>query len=46
MTAPLILKNAIEKIEAVGKKKNRIGGRDGYGVPIDISVEHDLLTDE
>ena len=46
MTAPLILKSAIEKLEAVGKKKNRIGGRDGYGVPIDVSVEHDLVGDK
>lgn len=43
MTAPDVLRPAIEYIEAVGKKKNRIGGRDhGFGVPVDVSIERDL----
>lgn len=39
MTSPEALRPALEGIEAVGKKKNRVGGRDGFGVPVEISVE-------
>ena len=39
MTAIDVLRSAVEKIEAVGKRKNRVGGREGFGVPIDVSVE-------
>ena len=42
MTLPAVLREAIERTEAVGKKKNKIGGRDGFGVPIEVSVERDL----
>lgn len=42
MTAPDVLREAIKKVEGLGKKKNRIGGRDGFGVPIEVSVERDL----
>jgi retrograde regulation protein 2 len=42
MTASDVLRDAIVKIESVGKKKNRIGGRDGFGVPVDVHVERDL----
>jgi retrograde regulation protein 2 len=42
MTTPDVLRNAIEKIESVGKKKNRIGGRSGFGVPIEVSINRDL----
>ena len=35
--------DAIRKIEGVGKKKNRVGGRDhGYGVPVKVSINRDL----
>ena len=39
MTAMEVLRPFVESIEAVAKKKQRIGGRDGWYVKIDISVE-------
>lgn len=43
LTAPDVLRLAVEKIEAVGKRKNRIGGKDhGFGVPVDVSLERTL----
>jgi len=43
MTAPAVLNPAVEKVEAVGKKKNRVGGKEyGFGVPIEISIQRVL----
>jgi retrograde regulation protein 2 len=39
MTATEVLKPFVESIEAVAKKKQRIGGRDGWYVKIEASVE-------
>lgn len=35
--------DTIKVVEAVGKKKNRVGGRDGFGVPVVVSVNRDLV---
>ena len=39
MTTTEVLKPFVENIEAVAKKKQRIGGRDGWYVRIEVSVE-------
>jgi retrograde regulation protein 2 len=39
MTATEVLKPFVESIEAVAKKKQRIGGRDGWYVTIEVEVE-------
>jgi len=43
MTSAGSINSDIEKIEAVGKKKNRIGGREnGYGVPVEVAINRNL----
>ncbi|KEF54382.1 retrograde regulation protein 2 [Exophiala aquamarina CBS 119918] len=43
MTSPAAINDAVEEIEAVGKKKNRVGGREhAFGVPIEITIERVL----
>jgi retrograde regulation protein 2 len=43
MTTPLAMNPCIKEVEAVGKKKNWIGGRDhGFGVPIEVDIERVL----
>lgn len=43
MTSPAAINDAIEELEAVGKKKNRVGGREhGFGVPIEVTIERVL----
>jgi retrograde regulation protein 2 len=39
MTAPQVLRPFLDSIEAVAKKKQRVGGRDGWYVQIEVSVE-------
>lgn len=39
MTSTEVLRPMLEGIESIGKKKHRIGGRDGFGIPIDVSVD-------
>jgi retrograde regulation protein 2 len=43
MTCPIILNPLVDDIEKVGKKKNRVGGEHGYGVPIEVEIERDLI---
>ncbi|KAF9253845.1 hypothetical protein LCP9604111_1371 [Penicillium roqueforti] len=39
------LENDVQKIQKVGKRKNWIGGRDGWGIKVRVSVvEEDLLV--
>lgn len=43
MTTPLAMNPCVKEVEGVGKKKNRIGGRElGYGVPIDVEISRVL----
>ena len=43
MTDAEVFIEAIKKIESMGKKKNRVGGRDyGYSVPVKVSLNRDL----
>ena len=39
MTDPEVLRPMIEGIESVGKRKLRIGGPNGYGVLVDVTVD-------
>jgi len=47
---PMKLKEALEGavgiIEKVGKKKNWIGGRDGWGMAVKVMVVEDLLSQD
>ena len=43
MTSPAALRTLINDMEKVGKKKNRVGGEHGYGVPIEVEIERDLV---
>lgn len=43
MTGGEAFMEAIKGVEGVGKKKNRVGGREGYGVPVKVSVNRDLV---
>jgi retrograde regulation protein 2 len=43
MTGGETFMEAVKGVEAVGKKKNRVGGREGYGVPVKVSVNRDLV---
>ncbi|OCT46410.1 Retrograde regulation protein 2 [Cladophialophora carrionii] len=43
MTCPLALNSLVNEVEKVGKKKNRVGGEHGYGVPIEVEIERDLI---
>lgn len=43
MTCPIALNPLVNEIEKVGKKKNRVGGEHGYGVPIEVEIERDLI---
>ncbi|EXJ91381.1 hypothetical protein A1O1_04493 [Capronia coronata CBS 617.96] len=42
MTAPAALNPLVHELEKVGKKKNRVGGEHGYGVPIQVEIERVL----
>lgn len=42
MTAPIALNPPVNELEKVGKKKNRIGGEFGFGVPIEVTIERVL----
>ncbi|RVX71351.1 hypothetical protein B0A52_04925 [Exophiala mesophila] len=43
MTSPAVLNRSIKEVEAVGKKKNRVGGKEhGFGVPIEVGVQRVL----
>ncbi|OAP61967.1 hypothetical protein AYL99_04170 [Fonsecaea erecta] len=42
MTAPAALNPLLHEIEKVGKKKNRVGGEHGFGVPVEVEVERVL----
>ncbi len=39
MTAPEVLRPMIEAIESVGKRKHRTGGLNGFGIPVEVSVD-------
>lgn len=39
MTERVVLRKAIEAIEKVGKKKNHVGGRDGWGRAVEVVLE-------
>jgi retrograde regulation protein 2 len=43
MTCPMALSTLVNELEKVGKKKNRVGGEHGYGVPIEVGIERDLI---
>jgi retrograde regulation protein 2 len=43
MTGGEAFMEAVKGVEAVGKKKNRVGGREGYGVPVKVSVNRYLV---
>ncbi|KAJ9605286.1 retrograde regulation protein 2 [Cladophialophora chaetospira] len=43
MTCPMALNSLVHELEKVGKKKNRVGGEHGYGVPIQVEIDRDLL---
>lgn len=42
MTAPTALNPLVKEIEKLGKKKNRVGGEHGFGVPIEVGIERVL----
>ena len=42
-TFPMALNSLVKEFEKVGKKKNRVGGEHGYGVPIEVEIERDLV---
>ncbi|KIV81809.1 hypothetical protein PV11_03963 [Exophiala sideris] len=42
MTSPTSLNPLIEEIEKLGKKKNRIGGEHGFGIPFQVSIDRVL----
>lgn len=43
MTSPAVLNHSIREVEAVGKKKNRVGGKEhGFGVPIEVGIQRVL----
>ncbi|EXJ93183.1 retrograde regulation protein 2 [Capronia epimyces CBS 606.96] len=42
MTAPAVLNPLVHELEKIGKKKNRVGGEHGYGVPIEVEIERVL----
>lgn len=42
MTAPSALNPLVEEIEKLGKKKNRVGGEHGFGVPFQINIDRVL----
>ncbi|KAI1609911.1 retrograde regulation protein 2 [Exophiala viscosa] len=42
MTAPTALNPLVEEIEKLGKKKHRIGGEHGFGVPFQVSIDRAL----
>ena len=40
MTDPCVLKSVLDEVEKVGKKKNRVGGKQfGYGVVVNVKVD-------
>ena len=39
---PMIASMAVDGIEKLGKRKNWVGGRDGYGVPVEVDLQHTL----
>ena len=43
MTASMVLNPLANELEKVGKKKNWVGGEHGFGVPIEVEIERDLL---
>ncbi|KAL2392345.1 Retrograde regulation protein 2 [Exophiala dermatitidis] len=42
MTTPPVLNPLVHELEKLGKKKNRVGGEHGYGVPIEVEIERVL----
>lgn len=39
MTNPAAMNACVKEVEAVGKKKNRVGGRElGFGVPVEVEI--------
>lgn len=42
MTGPAALNPWVHDLEKLGKKKNRVGGEHGYGVPIEVEIERVL----
>ena len=43
MTCPTAVNKLVDNIEKVGKKKNRVGGEHGFGVPCEVRIERDLI---
>ncbi|OAG44702.1 hypothetical protein AYO21_01192 [Fonsecaea monophora] len=43
LTVPLALNPLVNELEKVGKKKHRVGGEHGFGVPVDVKIERDLV---
>ncbi|OQV07260.1 hypothetical protein CLAIMM_11718 [Cladophialophora immunda] len=43
MTVPLALNPLVDDLEKVGKKKNRVGGEHGFGVPVQVEIERTLI---
>ena len=41
MTEKGVFREMVARVEAVGKKKNRVGGREGYGVPVSVGIERE-----
>jgi retrograde regulation protein 2 len=42
LTGPLALNPHVNEIEKLGKKKNRVGGEHGFGVPIEANIDRVL----
>ena len=42
MTTPMAINPAVDELEKLGKKKNRVGGEHGFGVPIEVSIDRAL----
>ncbi|KIW99100.1 uncharacterized protein Z519_00763 [Cladophialophora bantiana CBS 173.52] len=43
MTVPMALNPLVNELEKVGKKKNRVGGEHGFGVPIEVEIDRVLV---
>ncbi|KIX98329.1 uncharacterized protein Z520_05630 [Fonsecaea multimorphosa CBS 102226] len=43
MTVPVALNPLVNEVEKVGKKKNRVGGEHGFGVPVEVEIDRVLV---